>query len=64
MEDKNFEIEKTFGLGVLLKLTKKNINGIQIESHGDKFVSNVNSETLHKAVEDTIKSHRINLKCE
>lgn len=64
MKDQKFEIEKTFGLGVLLKLTKKNINGIQISSHGNKFVSNVNIETLREAVEATLKTHRIHLKCE
>lgn len=62
--DKNFEIEKTFGLGVLLKLTKKNVQGIKISSQGNKFVSNVNITRLNQAVEATLKSHNIKLKIE
>lgn len=64
IKDKHFEIEKSFGLGVLLKLTQKHVDGIQISSRGDKLVSNVNNETLKEAVEATIKSHRIVLKCQ
>lgn len=62
--DKNFEIRKTFGLGVLLKLTKKNVQGIEISSQGNKFVSNVSLERLNQAVEATLKSHNITLKCD
>jgi hypothetical protein len=60
--DKNFEIEKTFGLGVLLKLTKNNVRGIKISSKGNKFVSNVSVARLTQAVEATLKSHNITLK--
>ncbi len=59
---KNFEIKKSFGLGVLLKLTKKNIKGIEITTNGDKFTSNVSLNELSKAVEATIKTHNIRLK--
>lgn len=62
MTEKNFEIERSFGVGVLLKLTKKNVTGIQVTSHGDKFVSNVDRATMTDAVESTMKSHGINLK--
>jgi hypothetical protein len=64
MEDKNkpFEISKTFGLGVLLKLTKKHIDGIKISSNGEKFTSNVNLNKLNDAVSKTIKNHNIKLK--
>ncbi len=62
--DKNFEIKKTFGLGVLLKLTKKNVQGIEISSQGNKFVSNVSVDRLTQAVEATLKSHNITLKNE
>jgi len=61
---KNFEIEKTFGLGVLLKLTKKSVHGIKISSQGNKFVSNVSAARLSQAVEATLKSHNITLKYE
>jgi hypothetical protein len=61
-DKKNFEIKKTFGLGVLLKLTKKNIKGIEISTHGDNFKSNVSLNELNKAVETIIKAHNIRLK--
>jgi len=61
-DNKKFEIKKTFGLGVLLKLTKKNIKGIEITTNGDKFTSNVSLNELSKAVETTIKAHNIQLK--
>jgi hypothetical protein len=60
--NKKFEIKKSFGLGVLLKLTKKNIKGIEITTDGDKFTSNVSLTELSKAVETTIKAHNIRLK--
>ena len=61
-DNNKFEIKKTFGLGVLLKLTKKNVEGIEITSNGDKFTSNVSLNELSKAVETTIKAHNIHLK--
>ncbi len=60
--EKKFEIKKTFGLGVLLKLTKKNVPGIEISSQGNRFVSNVSADRLTQAVEATLKSHNITLK--
>ncbi len=61
-EEKPFEIEKTFGLGVLLKLTKKNVPGIKILSNGKTFVSNVALDKLSDAVDATIKTHNISLR--
>ncbi len=60
--EKPFEVSKTFGLGVLLKLTKKNVSGIEISSNGEKFTSNVNLNTLSDAVNATIEAHNIHLK--
>ena len=62
MKDKPFEITKTFGLGVLLKLTKKSVEGIEISSNGKKFTSNVTLDRLTKAVNATLKAHHIKLK--
>ncbi|WP_300458000.1 hypothetical protein [Desulfobacula sp.] len=62
IEEKPFEVTKTFGLGVLLKLTKKNIQGIEIISDGEKFRSNVTLNKLSDAVNATIKAHNISLK--
>ena len=59
---KPFEIKKTFGLGVLLKLTKKNVPGIEISTNGNKFTSNVSLNELSEAVETTLKAHNIRLK--
>ena len=61
-DNKKFEIKKTFGLGVLLKLTKKNIKGIEITTNGDKFTSNVSLNELSEAVETTLQAHNIRLK--
>lgn len=61
-DKKTFEVPKTFGLGVLLKLTKKNFQEIEISSNGDKFTANVPLDRLSDAVDATIKAHNINLK--
>ena len=60
--DKPFEVEKTFGLGVLLKLTKKSINGVEIYSDGEKLTANMNITQLSTAVDSTLKAHNIKLK--
>lgn len=61
-EEKPFKMPKTFGLSVLLKLTKKNVRGIEISSDGEKFTSNVSMNKLTDAVNATLKAHNINLK--
>ncbi len=61
-EEKPFEITKTFGLGVLLKLTKNNVRGIEISSNGKTFKSNVTLGKMTEAVNATIESHNIHLK--
>lgn len=59
--NKPFEAERSFGLGVLLKLTQKNIKGIRIRTSGNKFTSNVSLGELRQAVEKTLKRHHIRL---
>ena len=61
-EDKPFEMEKTFGLGVLLKLIKKNYSNIIISDTGNKFISNVDLSEMRDAVESTLRAHNICLK--
>ncbi len=61
-EEKPFEIQKTFGLGVLLKLTKNNCRDIKIVSNGKTFTSNVTLGKMTEAVNATIESHNIQLK--
>ncbi|MCP3942629.1 MAG: hypothetical protein GY710_14230 [Desulfobacteraceae bacterium] len=61
-DKKDFEIKKTFGMGVLLKLTKNSVAGIKISTNGNKFTSNVSLSELSNAVDTTIKSHNIRLK--
>lgn len=58
-----FQARKTFGLGVLLKLTQKNVRGIRITTEGDRFVSNVSVGTMSRAVDTILKKHNIVLKC-
>ncbi|MCG8615891.1 MAG: hypothetical protein MI802_06710 [Desulfobacterales bacterium] len=60
--NEKFQAKKTFGLGVLLKLTKKNVQGIRIRTEGNSFVSNVSVGTLSRAVDSTLKKHNIELK--
>ncbi len=61
-KEEPFEVEKTFGLGVLLKLTKMNVTGIKILTKGNKFTSNVTLNRVTDAVNSTIKKHNIKLK--
>jgi hypothetical protein len=61
-EDKPFEITKSFGLGVLLKLTKNNCPDIKIINNGKTFTSNVTLNKMTEAVNDTLESHHIRLK--
>ncbi len=61
-KDELFEAEKTFGLGVLLKLTKMNFTGIQILTKGNKFTSNVTLNRVTDAVNSTIEKHNIQIK--
>ena len=63
-QEKPFEITKTFGLAVLLKLTKKSCSGIKISSDGKTFTSNVTLGKMTEAVNATLKSHNIHLKVE
>ena len=61
-DDKPFEVEKSFGLGVLLKLTKKNIKGIDISTKGNKFTSSLSRNELNDAVNRILKTHNIRIK--
>ncbi len=61
-KDEPFEIEKTFGLGVLLKLTKTNSTEIKILTEGNKFTSNATLNRVTDAVNSTIEKHNIRLK--
>ncbi len=63
-ENKPFQIEKTFGLGVLLKLTQKNVKGIEINTNGNNFTSNVTMGEMDRAVGAVLKTHNIRLKVE
>lgn len=59
---KQLDVERTFGLGVLLKLTKKNVDGIEITTDGKRFSSNVSLNELSRAVETVLEVHNITLK--
>lgn len=63
-EDESFEMTKTFGLGVLLKLTKNDTKGIKIATTGNKFRSNISRNELNTAVDKTIRTHNIKIKTE
>ena len=59
---KPFEMSKTFGLGVLLKLTKTKASGIQITENRGKLTANVSMRELIQAVDATMAFHNIRLK--
>ncbi len=60
--NKSFEAEKTFGLGVLLKLTQKSLKGIDISTTGNKFTSSLSREEMNDAVSRIMQTHNIRLK--
>ena len=57
-----FEIKKSFGIGVLLKLTKKKVSGIEIKTQGNHYLSNVPLDELARAVDSVLEEHHIGLK--
>jgi hypothetical protein len=61
-DEKFLNIKKTFGLGVLMKLTQKSVPGIEINTVGDRLISNVSLTRLKEAVEKTMTSHNIRVK--
>ncbi len=61
-ENRPFEAERSFGLGVLLKLTQKNTKGVEISSIGNKFTSNLSHNELNDAVQRIMETHNISLK--
>lgn len=60
--NKPFEVEKSFGVGVLLKLTKKNIKGVDISTQGNKFISNLSRSEMNEAVTSIMQTHNIRIK--
>lgn len=61
-EKENFEVKKTFGIDVLLKITKSNINGIDIKETDGKCISNLSPREMDKAVTQTMADFDISLK--
>ena len=59
---KIFEVKKTFGLSVLLKLTRKTIDGVEISETDGKYRSNLDADEMNRAVTRTMASHNIQLK--
>jgi hypothetical protein len=57
-----FNVKKTFGIGVLLKLIKKTTHGITIDTIGDRYVSNVSLNEIKEAVTKITRTHKIQLK--
>jgi hypothetical protein len=59
---KDFNVKKTFGLSVLLKLTRKSVDGIEISESNGRYTSNLGLEEMSKAVTTTMEAHNINLR--
>ena len=64
METKTFNIKRSFGIRVLLKLIKKNVKGLRITTDGKRFSSNLSVHELSRAVDRVLKVHNIRLKTE
>ncbi len=60
--DKPFEVEKSFGLGVLLKLTQKGLKGVDVSTIGNKFTSTLSRKEMNDAVNRIMQTHNIRLK--
>ncbi len=60
-DKKDFDVKKTFGISVLLKLTRNNINGIKISETNGRYRSNLGLDEMNKAVTTTMEAHNINL---
>ncbi len=64
MKKKDFNAKKTFGLSVLLKLTRKSVDGVEISESNGRYTSNLGMEELNSAVTKTMKAHNISLRLE
>ena len=62
IEKKDFDVKKTFGLSVLLKLTRKSVNGVRISETNGRYRSNLDLDEMNKAVTMTMEAHNISLK--
>lgn len=63
-EDKALDIERSFGVGVLLKLIKKNVKGVEISTDGERFSSNMSVRELSKAADTVLETHHIKIKAD
>ena len=64
MKEKPFDAKKTFGLSVLLKLTRKSVDGVKICEANGRYTSNLGMDELNLAVAKTMAAHNINLRLE
>ena len=46
----------------MLKLTQKNVKGVEIATKGNKFTSNLSLSEMNDAVQGITKAHNIRLK--
>lgn len=58
---KHFEIKKTFGTDVLIKLTKATIKGIKSSENGGEYTFNINVDESIRAANTTVENYNINL---
>lgn len=64
MDRKDFDVKKTFGLSVMLKLTRKSVEGIEISESNGRYRSNLCLDDMARAVTTTMEAHNINLRLE
>jgi len=60
-EIQKFEIEKSFGVDVLLKLAKTGSNGLEILENDGKYTFNMSKNKLSRVVDYTLENYNITL---
>ncbi len=61
-EEIALEMNKSYGLAILLKLTKTYIRGIEVCEHNGRWATNVGRKELCYAMDMTVRDHHINVR--
>jgi len=56
-----FEIKKSFGIAVLLKLAKTDTNGMQVLENDRKYTFNISKNNLSQVVDNVLGKYNITL---
>ena len=56
-----FEIKKSFGVAVLLKLAKTETTGMQVQENDRKYTFNISKNNLNQVVDNVLRNYNITL---